>query len=199
MTAKRKLTSAPPVRPSREAAEAAVKTLIAWVGEDPEREGLQDTPRRVVSAFGDYFSGYEAKAQDILARTFSETGGYEGPVLIRNITVESRCEHHLAPFIGKAHVAYIPSGRIVGLSKIARLVDIYSHRMQTQERLTAEISGAIERYLKPKGVAILIDTEHFCMKVRGVRDDATTITTSFTGAYKKDADLREEFLRQIAL
>jgi GTP cyclohydrolase I len=198
MATKRKLTPVSPKRPSREEAEAAVRTLIEWVGENPDREGIRETPRRVVKAFEDYFSGYNEKAADILSKTFGETGGYDGPVLVRNITVESRCEHHLAPFIGKAHVAYIPNGRIVGLSKIARLVDLYARRMQTQERLTTEIVTALEKYLKPKGVAVLIDTEHFCMKVRGIREnDTSTVTTAFTGAYKKDDDLREEFLMQV--
>jgi GTP cyclohydrolase I len=194
MTAKRKLHS---VRPSRAEAEAAVRTLLAWSGENPARPGLLDTPRRVVKAFEEYFAGYALKADEILARTFDETGGYDGPVLVRDIAVESRCEHHLAPIVGKAHVAYIPSGKIVGLSKIARLVDMYSRRMQSQERLTAEIARALEKHLKPQGVAILIEADHFCMKVRGVRNDASTVTTVFLGAYKKDAALREEFMGQI--
>lgn len=182
-------------RPSRAAAEAAVRTLIEYIGENPQREGVIDTPKRVVKAFEEYFSGYALDAKDILAKTFREVGNYDGPVLIKNIKVESRCEHHLAPFIGVAHVAYVPNGRVVGLSKLARLVDMYASRMQTQERLTAEIAGALEKHLKPKGVAVLIEAEHFCMKLRGVGEDhAVTVTTRFLGSYKKDDDAREEFI-----
>lgn len=185
-------------RPSRDAAESAVRTLIEWIGEDPSREGVRDTPKRVVKAFEEYFSGYTMDADAVLSKTFSETGGYDGPVLVKNISFESRCEHHLAPFIGCVHIAYIPNGRIVGLSKLARLVDIYARRMQTQERLTAEIAAALQRNLKTRGVAILVEAEHFCMKVRGVhKDDALTVTTKFTGRYKEDDDLREEFFHQL--
>lgn len=187
-----------PARPSRDEAEAAVETLIRWVGEDPGREGLRDTPRRVVKAFDEYFEGYKLEAAEVLAKTFEETGGYDGPVLVRHIEMESRCEHHLAPFIGFAHVAYIPSGRIVGISKLARLVDMYARRMQTQERLTAEIADALQAHLSPKGVAVMIEAEHFCMKVRGVRKDhAKTVTTRFLGAYKTDAELRAQFMAQV--
>ncbi len=186
------------LKPSREEAEAAVKTLIRWIGENPEREGVTETPRRVVKAFEEYFAGYGQDPAVILSKTFAETGGYTDAVLVKNIEMESRCEHHLAPFIGHAHVAYIPNGRILGLSKIARLVDVYARRMQTQERLTSEIAGALEKYLKPKGIAVFIEAEHFCMKMRGVRkDNATTVTTRFLGAYKSDKDLRAEFYRQI--
>lgn len=185
-------------RPSRAEAEDAVRTLIRWVGEDETREGLVDTPRRVVKAFEEYFEGYNAKASEILKRSFEETGGYDTPVLIKHIEFESRCEHHLAPFIGFAHIAYIPNGRVVGLSKIARLVDLYARRMQVQERLTVEIAEAIQKHLKAKGVAVMLEAEHFCMKVRGVRKDhAMTVTTQFLGAYKEDDDLREEFFMQV--
>jgi GTP cyclohydrolase I len=185
-------------RPSRAEAEASVRTLIRWIGDDPDRPGVVDTPRRVVRAFEEYFAGYGQDAADILSRTFDETGGYDCPVLVKDIELESRCEHHLAPFIGHAHVAYIPSGRILGLSKIARLVDIYARRMQTQERLTIEIASALQRHLKPRGVAVMIEAEHFCMKVRGVRkDSAITVTTKFLGDYKKDAHLRGSFLAQV--
>jgi GTP cyclohydrolase I len=184
-----------PIRPSRPEAEAAVETLIRWIGENPKREGVRETPKRVVKAFEEYFSGYSLDAAQILSKTFSETGGYSDAVLIRDIDFESRCEHHLAPFIGRAHVAYIPNGRIVGLSKIARLVDVYARRMQTQERLTSEIADALQKHLKPKGVAVFIEAEHFCMKVRGVhKHNAQTITTKFLGAYKRDDEKREEFL-----
>lgn len=185
-------------RPSRSEAEAAIRTLIEWIGENPAREGLRDTPRRVIKAFDEYCAGYDMNPADVLAKTFSETGGYDGPVLVKCIEFESRCEHHMAPFIGKAHVAYIPNGRIVGLSKIARLVDMYARRLQTQERLTAEVSAALQKYLKPKGVAVMLEAEHFCMKVRGVhKDHAVTVTSRFTGAYQKDDDLREEFFAQV--
>ncbi|HCS24254.1 MAG TPA: GTP cyclohydrolase I FolE [Rhodospirillaceae bacterium] len=194
---KPKLVSSTP-RPAREEAEAAIRTLLAWVGENPEREGLRDTPRRVIKAFDEYCAGYNMNAGDILAKTFSETGGYDGAVLVKHIEFESRCEHHLAPFLGKAHISYIPSGKIVGLSKIARLVDIYARRLQTQERLTSEITNALQKHLKPKGIAVMLEAEHFCMKVRGVhKDHAVTVTTRFTGEYQKDDDLREEFFAQV--
>ncbi|MFH1158830.1 MAG: GTP cyclohydrolase I FolE [Pseudomonadota bacterium] len=185
-------------RPSRAEAEQAVRTLIEWIGENPEREGLRETPRRVVRAFEEYFSGYARNAEEVLAKTFTDVGGYDEPVLVRNISLESRCEHHLAPFVGRVHIAYIPDGRVVGLSKLARLVDIYGHRMQTQERLTSEIAGTLDKCLKPAGVAVMIEAEHFCMKLRGVRKDhALTVTTRFLGSYKKDAGMREEFLRMV--
>ena len=184
--------------PTRAEAEAAVRTLIQWIGDDPDREGVRETPRRVVKSFEEYFSGYGQKPEDILNKAFTETGGYDAPVLIRDIEMESRCEHHLAPFIGRAHVAYIPRGKIVGLSKIARLVDLYARRMQTQERLTAEIAKSLDKLLKPKGVAVMIEAEHYCMRLRGARkDDAITVTTHFTGAYRQDDDLREEFFLQV--
>ena len=185
-------------KPSRAEAEQAVRTLIEWIGENPEREGVRETPKRVVKAFEEYFKGYKLDAEEILSKTFREVGTYDGPVLVKNITLESRCEHHLAPFIGHAHIAYIPDGRVVGLSKLSRLVDVYASRMQTQERLTAEIADALDKYLKPKGVAVLIEAEHFCMKVRGVHEEhATTVTTRFLGAYKVDGDRREEFLSAV--
>lgn len=189
-------TAAP--RPARSEAEAAIRTLLSWVGENPDREGLRDTPRRVIKAFDEYCTGYNLNAGDILAKTFSETGGYDGAVLVKHIEFESRCEHHLAPFLGKAHISYIPNGKIVGLSKIARLVDMYARRLQTQERLTAEITAALQKHLKPKGIAVMLEAEHFCMKVRGVhKDHAVTVTSMFTGAYEKDDDLREEFMLQV--
>lgn len=185
-------------KPSRAEAEDAVRTLIRFIGENPAREGVRETPKRVVKAFEEYFAGYHLNPADILAKTFKEAGGYGEPVVIRDIMLESRCEHHMAPFIGRAHVAYIPRGKIVGLSKIARLVDAFARRMQTQERLTSEIAAALQKHLKPKGIAVMIEAEHFCMKVRGVRkDEAITVTTQFLGAYKKDDDLREEFFLQV--
>ncbi|MEZ0224646.1 MAG: GTP cyclohydrolase I FolE [Alphaproteobacteria bacterium] len=199
MATKSKLSVAKVQQPSREEAEAAVETLIRWIGENPAREGLKETPRRVVKAFEEYFAGYQVKAEDVLSRTFKEDmGGYSDPVLIRHIEVESRCEHHMAPFIGFAHVAYIPDGRILGLSKLARVVDMYARRMQVQERLTSQIANTLYQFVKPKGVAVMIEAEHFCMKVRGVRKDhSKTITTRFLGVYKRDASLRHDFLQQV--
>lgn len=199
MATKGKLVPSDIKRPSRDEAEDAVRTLIRWIGENPAREGLLETPSRVVKAFEEYYGGYHIKPEDVLGKTFKEDfDGYADPVLIRNIEVESRCEHHMAPFIGSAHVAYIPNGKILGLSKIARVVDMYGRRMQVQERLTSQIALAIDKYVKPRGVAVYIEAEHFCMKVRGVRKDhSKTITTRFIGAYKKDAALRDEFFASI--
>jgi GTP cyclohydrolase IA len=185
-------------KPSRQEAEDAVRTLIEWIGENPDREGVKGTPRRVVKAFEEYFAGYHMNAQEILSKTFEEVGGYDEPVLVKNITLESRCEHHLAPFIGHVHIAYIPNGKVVGLSKLARLVEVYGRRMQVQERLTTEIAEALQKYLKPKGIAVYVEAEHFCMKVRGVHEDhALTVTTRFLGEYKRNEDLREEFFQMI--
>jgi GTP cyclohydrolase I len=187
-----------PPRPSRAETEAAVRTLIAWAGDDPSREGLRDTPARVVDAFEEYFSGYRLDPIDVLSRTFEETGGYDDLVMLRDIRVESHCEHHLAPFLGVAHVAYLPNGRILGLSKIARVVEIFAKRLQTQEALTAQIAGAIEHALQPRGVAVLIEAEHQCMSMRGVRQPGVkTITTRFTGALETDASYRDRFLQMV--
>ncbi len=185
-------------RPSRAEAEAAVRTLIAWAGDDPEREGLQETPARVVDAFEEYFSGYRLDPIDVLSRTFEEAGGYDDLVMLRDIRVESHCEHHLAPFLGVAHVAYLPRGRILGLSKIVRVVEIFAKRLQTQETLTAQIAGAIEDVLRPRGVAVLIEAEHQCMSIRGVHQPGVkTITTRFTGALETDASYRDRFLQMV--
>ena len=187
-------------RPSRAEAEQAVQTLIEWIGEDPNREDLRETPGRFIKAFEEYFSGYTQNAEEILTKTFTETSGYDEPVLVRDISLESHCEHHLAPFLGHVHIAYIPDGQIVGLSKLARLVDVYGRRMQTQERLTSEIADTINKCLKPKGIAVMIEAEHFCMKLRGVRKNhALTVTTRFFGSYKEDGDMREEFLKMISV
>jgi GTP cyclohydrolase IA len=186
------------LRPSRAEAEAAVRTLIAWAGDDPGREGLLETPTRVVDAFEEYFSGYRLDPVDVLSRTFEEAGGYDDLVMLRDIRVESHCEHHIAPFLGVAHVAYLPRGRILGLSKIARVVEIFAKRLQTQEALTAQIAGAIEDALKPRGVAVLIEAEHQCMSMRGVRQPGVkTITTRFTGALETDASYRDRFLQMV--
>jgi GTP cyclohydrolase I len=168
----------------RKTAEEAVRTLIKWAGEDPSREGLIETPQRVVKAFEEYFTGYNESPQDILSKTFEEVEGYDDMVVVRNIDLTSHCEHHMVPIIGKAHVAYLPNGKVVGLSKLARVVDIYAKRLQTQETMTAQIADAIETILKPRGVAVLIDATHHCMTMRGVRNrSASTITSQFRGEF----------------
>jgi len=183
-------------RPSREAAMEAVKTLIAWAGDDPEREGLKDTPKRVVDAYREWFKGYDECPADELSRVFEDVGGYEDIVMLKKIDVESHCEHHIAPFLGKAYVAYMPSEAVVGISKIARVVEIFAKRLQTQETMTIQIADAINETLKPRGVAVLIDAEHQCMSTRGVHHkDVTTVTTQFTGLFKDDEELRTRFLR----
>ena len=185
-------------RPSRAEAESAVRTLIGWAGDDPDREGLKDTPRRVADAFEEYFAGYRLDPADVLSKTFDEVGGYDDLVMLRDIRVESHCEHHLAPFLGVAHVAYLPDGRILGISKIARVVEIFAKRLQTQETLTAQIADAIETALQPRGVAVLIEAEHQCMSMRGVRQPGVkTITTRFTGALEADASYRDRFLQMV--
>ena len=185
-----------PLRPSREKALEAVRTLLAWAGDNPDREGLKDTPRRVVDAYAEWFDGYDADVEKELSRTFEDVQGYDDMVLLRDIEVESHCEHHMAPFIGKAYVAYIPNEKVVGISKLARVVEIYSRRLQTQEVLTNQIADAIESNLQPQGVAILIDAEHQCMTTRGVHHrHVSTITTRFTGVFKSDAALKDRFLK----
>lgn len=184
------------VRPTREDAMAAVRTLLAWAGDDPRREGLIDTPKRVVDAYAEWFSGYAADPVKELSRTFEDVQGYDDMVLLRSIDVESHCEHHMAPFLGKAWVAYMPKDKVVGISKIARVVEIFSKRLQTQETLTQQIADAIEDNLAPHGVAVLIDAEHQCMTTRGVHHKhVTTVTTRFTGVFKTDLGLQERFLR----
>ena len=185
-------------RPTQAEAEEAVRTLIAWAGDDPARQGLLDTPRRVTEAFEEYFSGYLLDPAEVLSRQFDETGGYDDLVMLRDIRVESHCEHHLAPFLGVAHVAYLPNGRIVGISKIARVVEIFAKRLQTQETMTAQIADAIEQALQPRGVAVLIEAEHQCMSTRGVRQPGVkTITTRFTGALESDQSYRDRFLQMV--
>src|SRR6476469_11152744 len=167
-------------RPSREEAEAAVRTLIAFAGDDPAREGVLDTPKRVVDAYEEIFSGYRECPAEVLDKTFSETGGYDDFVLVKDIVFNSHCEHHMMPFFGKAHVAYIPTDRVVGLSKLARLVDVYALRLQTQEHLTSQVATAIEEVLKPRGVAVMLEAEHTCMSARGVsKPGSLTVTTQF--------------------
>lgn len=180
-------------RPTREEAEAAVRTLLAWTGDDPDREGLVDTPARVAKSLRELFGGYDLNAADELGRTFEEVAGYDDIVVIRDIPFHSHCEHHMVPVIGKAHVGYLPDGRVLGLSKIARVVDIYARRLQTQEAMTAQIADAIQGALNPRGVAVMIEAEHMCMVMRGIRKaGSTTLTTTFTGLFK---DLPEEQAR----
>ena len=186
----------PAPRPSREKALEAVRTLLAWAGDNPDRPGLIDTPRRVVDAYGEWFDGYDADVEKELSRFFEDVQGYDDMVLLRDIEVESHCEHHMAPFLGKAYVAYIPTGKVVGISKLARVVEIFSRRLQTQEVLTNQIADAIDAHLQPAGVAIMIDAEHQCMTTRGVHHrHVSTITTRFTGAFKSDAALKDRFLK----
>jgi GTP cyclohydrolase I len=182
-------------RPSREQALDAVRTLLAWAGDNPDRPGLIDTPQRVVDAYGEWFSGYDADAEQELSRVFEDVQGYDDVVMLRDIEVESHCEHHMAPFLGKAYVAYVPTNKLVGISKLARVVEIFARRLQTQETLTQQIANAINENLDPAGVAILIDAEHQCMTTRGVHHrHVSTITTQFTGVFKTDIALQERFL-----
>ena len=183
------------VKPSREEAMAAVRTLIAWAGDNPLREGVIDTPARVVDAFGDWFQGYGQDPAKELSRTFEDVQGYDDIVMLREMEVESHCEHHMAPFLGKAYIAYMPTNRVVGISKLARVVEIFAKRLQTQETMTQQIADAITDSLKPAGVAVLIDAAHQCMTTRGVHHrHVTTITTQFTGVFKTDKDLQRRFL-----
>jgi GTP cyclohydrolase I len=183
------------VRPSREEAEAAVRTLIAFAGDDPEREGLIDTPKRVVAAYEELYSGYDESAEDVLDRTFSETGGYDDLVLVRDIPFHSHCEHHMMPFFGRAHIAYQPIERVVGLSKLARLIDVFSLRLQTQEHLNSQIATAIEKVLKPRGVAVMLRAEHTCMSWRGIaKAGAETVTTQFLGVFRDDPQIQARFM-----
>ncbi|HUK60534.1 MAG TPA: GTP cyclohydrolase I FolE [Stellaceae bacterium] len=181
--------------PSRAEAEAAVRTLIEYAGDDPTREGLRGTPSRVVRAFDEYFAGYSEDPVELLARTFEETDGYDEMVVLRDIRFESHCEHHLAPIIGKAHVAYLPGTRVVGISKLARLVELYAKRLQIQEKMTAQIANTLDEVLRPKGVAVVIEAAHQCMTTRGVHKPGVAMVTSrMLGAFRNDATTRREFL-----
>ena len=185
-------------RPSREEAEAAVRTLIRWAGDDPTREGLIDTPKRVVKAYRELFEGYDQDSSKILDKVFEEVAGYDDMVLVREIPFASHCEHHMVPFVGHAHIAYYPSDGVVGLSKLARLVDVYARRLQTQETMTAEIVEAMVDSLNPRGVAVMIEAEHMCMSMRGVRKQgSTTITTRFTGNFKDDPAEQVRFMSMV--
>jgi GTP cyclohydrolase I len=187
------------IKPSKEQAMEAVKILLAYAGDDPAREGLLDTPKRVVEAYDEWFEGYNEDPMSVLSKTFGETDGYDEMVLLKNMRFVSHCEHHMAPIIGKAHIAYIPTDRVVGISKIARLVDIYAKRFQTQERMTSEICNALEKSLKPKGIAVIIDSKHQCMTTRGVnKHETTTITSKMSGLFKSDPRTRGEFMEMVA-
>ena len=180
-------------------AEEAFKTILKWIGEDPGREGLLETPKRVVKAFKEYFKGYHQNAEQDLAKTFGDVEGYDDMVVEKNITLESHCEHHMAPIIGVAHVAYIPNQKVVGLSKLARTVEIFSKRLQTQERLTMQIASTLMKALDAKGVAVTIDAAHQCMTMRGIKKEiATTITNYFLGSFKEDLSIQNRYLRYIA-
>jgi GTP cyclohydrolase I len=188
------------VKPSRAQAEAAVRTLIQWAGDDPDREGLVATPSRVVSAYEEWYSGYGQDPRDYLQRTFDEVGGYDEIVLLRNIRFESHCEHHMAPVLGRVHIGYLPRNRVVGISKLARLVDVYAKRMQTQEKMTAEIAGCLEAVLKPFGVAVVVEAAHQCMTTRGVhKTDVTMVTSRMLGAFRDQVQTRQEFLSAIGM
>ncbi len=195
-TAQFKSKTSQPRRPTQEEAEEAVRTLIEWAGDDPGREGLKETPRRVAEAYQEYFRGYGEDPIAMLQEpTFEDVGGYDDLVMLRDIRVESHCEHHIAPFIGVAHVAYLPNGKIAGLSKLARVVEAYAKRLQTQETLSAQIADAINEALAPRGVAVMIEAEHQCMTMRGVHQPGVAaVTTRFIGAFATDAALRDRFL-----
>lgn len=186
------------LRPSRHDAQRALRTLLAFVGEDPDREGLRETPDRVLRAYGEFFAGYGQDPAAVLAKTFDEIDGYSGAVVVRDIEFQSHCEHHMVPFTGRAHIAYLPSGRVVGLSKLARLVEVFAKRLQIQERLTAQIAQSLDGALLPRGVAVVVEAEHHCMSMRGVRKPgAKTVTTELTGLFRDDPQARAEILQQL--
>ncbi|MDX9859639.1 MAG: GTP cyclohydrolase I FolE [Rhodospirillales bacterium] len=185
-------------RPSRAEAESAIRTLLRWAGDDPDREGLRDTPARVAGAFEEWFGGYGADPEEILKRTFEETDGYDEMVLLKDIRFESHCEHHMAPIIGRAHVAYLPDRRVVGISKLARLVEAYAKRLQIQEKMTAQIANTIDEVLQPKGVAVVVAAAHQCMTTRGVHKSGVVMVTSrMLGAFRDDPSTRREFLAMV--
>jgi GTP cyclohydrolase IA len=186
------------VRPSKEQAEEAVRTLIRWAGDDPAREGLMDTPYRVAKSYAEFFSGYDLDPEQVLRKTFEEHEGYDEMITLRGIVLESHCEHHMVPFTGVVHVGYLPDKRVVGISKLARVVEIFARRLQIQEKLTVQIADTIERVLKPKGVAVVIEAEHQCMTTRGVHKPGTiTVTSRMKGAFRSSAATRREFLTMI--
>jgi len=198
VTPPHRLSSGPIARPTRAEAEAAVRTMLLWAGDDPDREGLVDTPARVVRAYEEFFQGYADDPVEMLARSFEETDGYDEMVVLRDIRLESHCEHHMVPIIGKAHVAYLPNGRVVGISKLARVVETYAKRLQIQEKLTAQIANTIEAVLQPKGVAVVIEAAHQCMTTRGIHKPGVTMVTSrMLGAFRENHSTRKEFLSMI--
>ncbi|MGI6853009.1 GTP cyclohydrolase I FolE [Mesorhizobium sp. 1B3] len=185
-------------RPSQQEVEAAVRVLLRWAGDDPDREGLVDTPKRVAKAYREMFAGYDMNPAEELGRTFEEVAGYDDLVLIKDIQFHSHCEHHMVPIIGKAHVAYLPDRKVVGLSKIARVVDIFAQRLQTQEAMTAQIAAVIQEVLNPRGVAVMIEAEHMCMAMRGIRKQgSTTLTSTFTGAFKDSPEEQVRFVTMV--
>ncbi len=185
-------------RPSRDAAEEAVRTLIEWAGDDPDREGLIDTPRRVVRAYEEFFEGYKTDPRALLETTFEETADYDEMVTLRDIRVESHCEHHIVPILGRAHIAYLPAGRVIGISKLARVVDAFAKRLQIQETLTAQIADAIDDALNPRGVAVVVEAAHFCMTTRGIKKtNVSMVTSRMLGAFRTDPATRQEFLSLI--
>ena len=195
---KHKTINKPISKPSREEAMDAVRTMIAWSGDDPSREGLLETPKRVVKAYEDFFGGYNMDPDEILNKTFEEVAGYDEMIIIKDIRLESHCEHHMVPILGKAHVAYIPNNRVVGISKLARVVDVYGKRLQTQETMTAQIAESINRVLQPKGVGVVVDAAHQCMTTRGIhKTHATTITSQMLGVFRSDYRTRSEFMNLI--
>tara|TARA_Y100000991_G_C21953199_1_gene340777 strand:- start:873 stop:1457 length:585 start_codon:yes stop_codon:yes gene_type:complete len=185
-------------KPTREEAEAAVRTMLAWTGDNPDREGLIETPKRVVRAYEQFFAGYEMDPKEVLSKVFEEVEGYDEMVIVKDIRVESHCEHHIVPILGKAHVGYLPNKRIVGISKLARVVDIFGKRLQTQEVMTAQIANVINEVLEPRGVAVVMNAKHQCMTTRGVhKPESSTITSTMLGAFRENPDTRAEFMNLI--
>ena len=186
------------LKPTREEAEEAVRTLISWTGDNPDREGLIETPKRVVKAYEEFFEGYEIDPEEVLTKTFEEVQGYDDAVIVRNIRVESHCEHHIVPILGVAHVGYIPNNRVVGISKLARVVEIFGKRLQTQETMTAQIADTIQKVLQPKGVAVVVDASHQCMTTRGIhKTESSTITSRMLGTFRDNPETRGEFMNLI--
>ena len=186
------------LKPTREEAEEAVRTLICWTGDNPDREGLIETPKRVVKAYEEFFEGYEIDPEEVLTKTFEEVQGYDDAVIVRNIRVESHCEHHIVPILGVAHVGYIPNNRVVGISKLARVVEIFGKRLQTQETMTAQIADTIQKVLQPKGVAVVVDASHQCMTTRGIhKTESSTITSRMLGVFRDNPETRGEFMNLI--
>ena len=187
-------------KPTRDQAEKAVKPLIEWAGDNPDREGLVETPKRVVKAYEQFFEGYDQDPEEILTKTFEEVEGYDEMVIVKDIRLESHCEHHIVPILGKAHIGYIPNNRVVGISKLARIVDVFGKRLQTQETMTSQIANVIQKVLDPKGVAVVIDASHKCMTTRGVhKPESSTVTSAMKGVFKENAVTRNEFLSFVTL